>query len=131
MLEEIIMMPFRMLMFFMFFALAVIGIVMFGQWCMVQNEAQFIASSMGKWGGYTEQAAQSLQDFSQRINAHATVQVSSVGPVPWGQAVQAKVSVPFKFRLGNINVGTYTLTGTGQSVSSYLGNYNGVSYFSP
>jgi len=134
MLDKMIMLPFSMLLIFMFVFFGVTGTVMFGQWCMVQNQAQYIAASMGKWGGYTAEAENSVDEFANEINCprnRIEVQVSSVGPVPWGRMVWAKVSVPFEFKVGEYNVGTYRLTGYGRSVSTYLeGAYN-VTYISP
>ncbi|MGB9825757.1 MAG: hypothetical protein ACPLRU_03700 [Desulfofundulus sp.] len=134
MLDKVLMIPFSMFMIFMFAFFAVTGIGMFSQWCMVQNEAQFVAASMGKWGGYTADAENSVREFASRINcprSQIRVEVSAVGPVPWGKGVWAKVSVPFRFKVGKYDVGTYTLTGLGRSVSTYLeGAYN-VSYVSP
>ncbi|OPY63680.1 MAG: hypothetical protein A4E56_00403 [Pelotomaculum sp. PtaU1.Bin065] len=133
MLEKVIMLPFSMFLIFLFAFIAVIGVTMFGQLCSIQNEAQFLAMSMGKWGGYTEQAEESLADFAEQINrdvSSMSVQISEDGPVAWGKPVTAKLIVPFEFHLGSYNVGTYQLTGTGKSVSSYLGGYD-VDYVSP
>jgi hypothetical protein len=133
MLDKVIMLPFSIFLIFLFVFLGVIGIVMFGQWAQVQNEAQFLATSMGKWGGYTEQAEQSVQDFAQQVRrprSDIAVRVSEIGPAPWGKPMWVRVTVPFDFRLGNYNVGTYQLTGLGRSLSSYLGGYN-VDYVSP
>lgn len=134
MLDKAIMLPFSMIMIFMFAFFAVVGITMFGQWCMVQNQAQFIAASMGKWGGYTADADRTIDEFARKINcprSQITVQVSDVGPVPWGKGVWARLSVPFRFKVGKYDVGTYTLTGLGRSVSTYLEGAYSVSYISP
>ncbi|AEG14442.1 hypothetical protein Desku_0842 [Desulfofundulus kuznetsovii DSM 6115] len=134
MLDKVIMLPFSMFVIFLFAFTGVVGVVMFGQWCMVQNQAQMVATSMGKWGGYTAEAESAVNEFANQINcprSQVKVQVSDTGPVPWGKTVWARVSVPFQFRVGQLNIGTYTLPGYGQSVSTYLpGAYN-VSYISP
>lgn len=134
MLDKVIMLPFSLVVIFMFAFFSVTGMALFGQWFMVQSQAQFVASSMGKWGGYTSEAQQAMNDFASRINvprSQISVQVSDVGPVPWGKQVWARVTVPFKFQVGQYNVGTYSLSGLGRSVSTYLkGAYN-VSYVSP
>lgn len=134
MLDKIIMLPFSMFIFFLFAFLSVIGVIMFGQWTMVQNEAQFVASSMGKWGGYTSHAEDIVDRFADKVNLSRNkikVDVSDVGPIPWGQPIEARITVPFNFELGDYKVGTYNLTGVGHSVSSNLGAYSGISYIHP
>jgi hypothetical protein len=133
MLDKVIMLTFSMFMIFLFAFISVTGVGMFTQWCQVQDEAQYIATSMGKWGGYTSQAAQSVQTFSQGINcpqSKITVQVSSAGPINFGGSLWARITVPFDFTVGEYKIGTYNITGLGKSVSSYLGGYN-VTYISP
>ncbi|MGB9859997.1 MAG: hypothetical protein ACPLQP_08705, partial [Moorellaceae bacterium] len=123
MLDKVLVFPFTLFVIFLFAFFAVIGVVMFGQWTQVQNEAQMVAVSMGKWGGYTDEAEKAVQDFCSKLNvsrSQVRVQVSSPGPVSWGKTVWARVSVPFQFKLGSYSVGTYTLTGKGYSVSTYL-----------
>lgn len=135
MLDKVIMLPFSMFIIFLFAFMGVMGVSMFGQWCMVQNESQFIASSMGKWGGYTQDANDALGEFATKINCprgNINVTLSNTQPAPWGKPVFARLTVPFKFKVGSYNVGTYNLSGLGQSVSAYLpGAYSGVSYVSP
>lgn len=134
MLDKVIMLPFSMFIFFLFAFFAAIGVIMFGQWCMVQNEAQFVAASMGKWGGYTEDADEVIDNLADRLNLsrhEIKVQVSDIGPVPWGQPVEARVTVPFNFKLGEYEVGRYELTGVGHAVSSYLEGAYSVSYIYP
>lgn len=135
MLDKVIMVPFALFLVFLFAFFAVTGVGMFGQWVAVQNQAQFVASSMGKWGGYTAEADRAVDEFARRINVpreRIEVRVSNTAPVPWGTPVWARITVPFDFRVGQYEVGTYSLTGVGQSVSSYLpGAYSGVEYTSP
>lgn len=135
MLDKVIMLPFSMFIFFLFAFFAVTGVIMFGKWCMVQNEAQFIASSMGKWGGYTADADDVVDNLADRTNLSRNqikVQVSDIGPISWGQPIEAKLTVPFDFKLGRYKVGKYQLTGVGHSVSSRLeGAYGGINYVRP
>lgn len=135
MLEKVIMFPFTLFVTFLFAFFGVVGVVMFGQWSMVQNEAQMVAVSMGKWGGYTRETESAVADFCQKINvprSKVKVEVGpSAGPVMWGKTVWAKVSVPFEFKIGEYSVGTYTLTGKGYSVSTYLPGAYQVSYVYP
>lgn len=134
MLDRVLMFSFTMFFIFLFAFFAVMGVIMFGQWCMVQNEAQAVAVSMGKWGGYTQEAENTVSGFAMRINvprSQIKVEVSDVGPAPWGKTVWARVSVPFDFRVGQYRVGTYTLTGLGYSVSTYLPGAYQVSYIRP
>lgn len=134
MLDKVIMLPFSIFIIFLFAFMAVMGICMFSQWCMVQNESQFIASSMGKWGGYTQEADEALSEFADRINCpenSMTVTLSNTNPVAWGKPVYARLTVPFEFKVGNYNLGTYNLTGYGQSVSTYLPGAYHVTYVSP
>lgn len=133
-LDKVLMFPFTLFVIFLFAFFAVVGVVMFGQWSMVQNEAQMVAVSMGKWGGYTDEAEKGVQDFCAKLNvsrSQVKVEVSNKGPVPWGKTVWAEISVPFQFRLGSYNVGTYTLTGKGYSVSTYLPGAYQVTYITP
>lgn len=134
MLDKVIMLPFSIFLILMFVFMGITGIAMFGQWLEVQNLAQHVAMSMGKWGGYTVQADNSIDEFASKINcprSRIRVEVSNAYPVPWGQPVWARITVPFEFRVGEIYVGTYELTGVGRSVSSYLqGAYN-VTYTYP
>jgi len=125
--------PFAFFLIFAFAVMAIMGMAMIHHWAAVQSEAQAVASSMGKWGGYTDQANQLLTGFAQEMDisvSDITVQVSDIGPIPYGQGISVQLSVPFDFKLGNWNVGTFDLKGIGQSVSSYLGGYN-VSYVYP
>ncbi len=114
---------------------AAVGIIMFGQWCAVQNQAQFVAESMGKWGGYTTDADRAMREFADRINVSKSridIEVSNVYPVPWGTPVWVRLYVPFNFSVGNVNVGRYTLEGVGRSVSSYMpGSGYSASYVYP
>lgn len=134
MLDKVIMLPFTMFIIFLFAFFAVTGMAMFTQWNMVQNQAQFVASSMGKWGGYTAQAENTVRAFADRIGLSrddVDVEVSSRGPVSWGTPVWARITIPFEFKVGKYTVGTYDISGLGRSVSSYLPGGYGVSYASP
>lgn len=106
-----------------------------GEWYALQNEAQFLAQSQGKYGGYTTEANTELQNFvaDRRLDrSRLTVQVSAPGaPVPWGTPVRATVTYNFPYRLGRWVSFDVPVTGRGRAVSTYLrGAYN-VSYTSP
>lgn len=109
---------------------------MLGQWYALQNQAQFLASSQGKYGGYTTIADSSLDRFIRDFNmdpAKMNVDVSAPrGPVSYGTVVTAEITYPFEFKVGNaFTPFTVPLTGRGRSVSTYLpGTYN-VSYTAP
>lgn len=134
MLDKVILLSFIMFMIFLFAFMAVAGLGMFTQWGVVQNQAQFVAASMGKWGGYTAETGRTVAELARSLHLarnDVNVQVSSTGPIPWGAPVWAKLSVPFKFKVGRYNVGTFQLSGLGRSVSAYMpGAYN-VRYVSP
>lgn len=134
MLDKVIMLMFAMFLLFLFAFFAVMGVGMFVRWGAVQNQAQFVAASMGKWGGYTQEAENSVREFASRMNLsrhEVRVEVSNVQPVPWGTRVWARLTVPFDFAVGRYRVGTYRLTGQGEAVSSYLPGAYQASYVSP
>jgi len=133
-LEKVVAFLFILFFFLALTFVAAVGVTMFVQWGAVQNQAQFVAASMGRWGGYTQEAENAVQEFASRIKLprHAVrVEVSDPGPVPFGQPVWARITVPFEFRVGPFDVGTYDLTGLGRSVSSYLPGAYQVGYVSP
>jgi hypothetical protein len=111
-------------------------IAMLGQWYMLQNQTQFIALSMGKYGGYTSEADRSMAEFISEKNLdpqRLDVEVSAIGPVHWGEPLS--VTVRYRYLLGErffpqpIEV---PLTTKGRAVSSYLpGLFAGVSYQQP
>jgi len=109
---------------------------MIGQWYAIQNQAQFLAESQGKYGGYTTIANNSLNGFISDFNLDRSklqVNVSAPGgPVSYGSVVEAEIVYPFEFKLGNsftpFNV---PLTGRGRSVSTYLPNTYNVTYTAP
>ena len=110
-----------------------IGLV--GQWYIIQNEAQFLAHSQGKYGGYTQEANNELQTFVAEKGLdrdRLSVQVSAPGaPVPWGTPVHAKITYNFPYRLGQWVNFDVPISGQGRAVSTYLrGAYN-VSYTYP
>lgn len=134
MLEKIVSFMFMMFFLFAFAFVASIGVALFVQWGAVQNQAQFVAASMGRWGGYTQEAENAVREFAARVKLPryaVRVEVSDPGPVPFGQPVWARITVPFEFRVGPFDVGTYDLTGLGRSVSSYLPGAYQVAYVSP
>lgn len=136
MLERVIS-AFGAFFFIIGFALsAALFIGMMGQWYALQNQAQFIAASEGKYGGYTVEAQNSLDRFISDFKldrSKVTVEVSAPdAPVPWGTPVWAKVTHTFTFKVGGLVLPfTIPITGVGRSVSTYLpGAYN-VVYCSP
>ncbi|ABO49482.1 conserved hypothetical protein [Desulforamulus reducens MI-1] len=108
---------------------------MMTRWFMVQNQAQFIAKSMGKYGGYTTSADQSLQEFASELkanNSNLNVQVSATSSVHWGTVVTSKITYTYRFAIGSYMPGfNVPLTGKGRSVSTYLEGLYSVSYTSP
>ncbi|MBC7106261.1 MAG: hypothetical protein H5T97_09995 [Firmicutes bacterium] len=134
MLDKIVSFIFMVFFLFAFAFVAVLGVAMFVQWGAVQNQAQFVAASMGRWGGYTQEAENAVRDFAARLNlprSAVRVEVSDVGPAPFGTPVWAKIRVPYRFEIGPFKIGTYDLAGMGRSVSSYLPGAYQVGYVSP
>lgn len=112
-------------------------LVMLNQAYAVQNQAQFLATAQGKYGGYTVEADNTLKDFVNEFNikpGDIDVTVSAPNnPVPWGTPVGAEITTYFHFKVGEvIDLKTpIAITGRGRSVSSYEpGNYS-VTYMSP
>lgn len=109
---------------------------MMSQWYALQDEAQFLAASQGKYGGYTVEANNQLREFINNFKldrSKLTVKVSAPNaPRPWGQTVTATITYLFEFKVGRfITPFTVPLTGRGASVSTYIpGTYN-VAYTSP
>ncbi|MBM7854948.1 hypothetical protein JOC37_001328 [Desulfohalotomaculum tongense] len=126
---------------FLFLCFVVAGGMFIGmvtQWNAVQNEAQYIARSMGKYGGYTTEADEDLRKFTKELNIapdDIDVEIEPVSaPVDWGTTVTAKITRKFHFKVGEfIDIKTpIPLVGKGRSVSTYLdGAYSGISYCYP
>lgn len=100
-----------------------------GLWFAFQNEADFLAKSQGKYGGYTTEANAELGRFiaEKRLDrSRLTVQVSAPGgPVWWGSPVRATVSYNFPFKLGRWAAINVPLTAYGRAVSAYVpGSYS-------
>jgi hypothetical protein len=106
-----------------------------GQWYALQNEADFLAKSQGKYGGYTAEANAELAQFIAERNLDRTrleVRVSAPGgPVFWGVPVKASVTYRFPFKLGRWVSFDVPVTGTGWSVSTYAPGAYGVTYTWP
>ncbi|MCF8010902.1 MAG: hypothetical protein K9L17_08325 [Clostridiales bacterium] len=118
--------------------LSAFTIGMIGQWYMIQNQAQFLASSQAKYGGYTLQAERSLNQFIDDLNldkSRLDIDISapaSKAPVVYSKVVKAKITYNFKFGIGNwFQPFTVPLTGRGRAVSTYLPNTYSVVYTSP
>ena len=106
-----------------------------GQWYALQNEADFLAKSQGKYGGSTWEANAELNRFIAERNldrSRLTVQVSaSGGPVYWGTPVRAEMTYRFPFRLGQWFSFDVPVTGAGRSVSAYAPGAYSVTYTWP
>lgn len=111
---------------------------MLSQVYILQDEAQFLARSYGKYGGHTTEANQQLNQFIQNRNLdRSRIESISVSPSGggggyWGTPIQATIKYNFPFGVGSL-VPTFDvpLTCTGHSVSTYLeGAYN-VTYTNP
>lgn len=118
------------------FIAGAMALEMMSKWFIVHNQAQFIARSMGKYGGYTTEADKNLKEFASEIKADSSnldVQVSPAGsPVPWGTVVTCRVKYTYRFAIGAYIPGfDVPLTGRGRSVSTYLDGAYSVSYTSP
>lgn len=126
MLGDVIMFSFTMFLIFLFTIFAVTGMAMFNQWAMVQHQAQFVASSVAKWGQVTSEVEQSITSFANDLKIPRNrVKVTTSGGGPYGQGVTAEVTIPFEFKVGKYRVGTYDLTGKGRAVSVYIpGGYD-------
>lgn len=135
MLAKVLVLPFLLFFLLLFAFAAVAGVTTFVAWGAVQNQAQFVAASMGRWGGYTQEAENAVRDFASRMNlsrGQVRVEVSNVQPVSFGTPVWARITVPYDFRVGgNWHIKTVDLTGLGRSVSSYLPGAYQASYVSP
>jgi len=109
---------------------------MIGQWYSLQNQAQFLAASQGKYGGYTTVADDALQEYISDYNldrSRLDVSVSApYGPVSYGTAVTTEITYQFEFGAGNwFTPFTVDLTGRGRSVSTYLPGTYSVTYTAP
>ena len=118
---------------FAFCATLFIGLT--GEWHAIQNEAQFLAQSQSKYGGYTPEANTELREFiaDRRIDrTRLSVYASASGaPVAWGTPVHATITYNFPYKLGKWVDFDVPITGQGRAVSTYLpGAYN-VSYTHP
>lgn len=117
------------------FIAGALALLMMSKWFMVHNEAQFIARSMGKYGGYTTEADRNLKEFAREINADKSnfdAQVSACSPVSWGTVVTSEIRYTYRFAVGEYIPGfDVPLTGRGRSVSTYLDGAYNVSYTSP
>lgn len=104
----------------------------------LQNEAQFLAESQAKYGGYTVEANNHLMQFvaEEKIDtSKLKVSVSAPNaPVEWGTPVRADLQYNYVFKVGSfVELPTpIPLRGRGRAVSTYLeGAYAGVAYTSP
>lgn len=106
-----------------------------GFWYAVQDEAQFLARSQGKYGGYTQEANNELVTFinDRRLDrGRLRVVVSSPGaPSPWGTPVHATIEYSFPFQVGQLISFDVPIKGAGRSVSTYLPGAYSVAYMHP
>ena len=106
-------------------------------WYAVQNMAQFVAVSQGKYGGYIIETDNAIKKFAEDMNIDPSkihVNVSAPNdPVPWGTPVWAELNVDYAFKIGNVIEFPLSkpLKGIGRAMSSYEpGNYS-VTYTYP
>lgn len=122
-----------MMMFFLIIAVVFGGtemVTMVSTEFSVQSEAQTVAMSEGKYGGYTDfeksSVGQYIDDYCQNNgldSAQAAVGVSAAGAAAaYGTEVTSIVTVPFRFmQVGKFMPGSVVyLTGKGRSISSYI-----------
>lgn len=107
------------------------------QWNSLNAEAQFIASSIGKYGGYTDVANNSLSEFCSGVKLDPSklgVTVSnSTSQARYGTPVWSEVSYPYNIKLGGHNVMVTRIKTRGWSVSKYIPGapIQGVNYIRP
>lgn len=107
------------------------------QWYSLTTEAQFIASSIGKYGGYTDIANNSLQSFCSNVKLNQQqlgVTVSNTTSVaPNGSPVWAEVSYPYNIKIAGHDVLVAKIKTRCWSVSKYLPEepIQSVSYMNP
>lgn len=136
MLDKVIALIGAVFVLMLFVMSAAVFLGMMSSWYALQDEAQFLAASQGRYGGYTVEADNQLRQFVQNFKLNpgdVRVQVSAPNaPRPWGQTVTASITYPFQFKVGRFFTPfTVPLTGRGASVSTYIpGTYN-VQYTSP
>lgn len=103
---------------------AMLAMGMINQWGMLHAEAAYIASTMGKYGGYTDIAAGSLSAFCSETGmdeSKITKQVSARGPVMRGTVMWVKLSYPFQFKIYPSLPGfTVPISAKAYAVSNYL-----------
>lgn len=124
---------------FVIIALAMVGalvIGMVGTHDALQNQAQYLAVSQAKYGGYTTEADKSLDEFIEDVGLkrdRLEVEVSAPNhPVPWGTPVYAKVKYYYGFEVGDIVITLpQPLVAEGRAVSTYMPNTYNVVYTSP
>lgn len=125
MLENVVTFPFLLFFIFLFVFFAITGMAMFNQWAMVQNQAQFVALSVAKWGIYTNEAEFSVKDFADQLKLPRSAIKVNTTSGSYGQSIIADVTVPFNFKVGKYSVGKFDLKGVGRAVSSYIpGTYS-------
>ena len=120
MLENVITFPFIMFIILLFAFFAVTGMAMFNQWAMVQNQAQFVAVSVAKWGIYTNEAEASINNFANQLNLPRSAIKVNTTSGSYGQGIIADVTVPFNFKVGKYSAGLFDIKGMGRAVSTYM-----------
>jgi len=103
---------------------AMMAMGMINQWSMLHAEAAYIASTMAKFGGYTDVAASSLSSFCSETGmdeSKITKQVSARGPVMRGTVMWVRLSYPFEFKICPSLPGfTVPISAKAYGVSNYL-----------
>lgn len=102
----------------------------------LQDEADFIAETQGKYGGYTTVAHEHLLEFTRDRNfdiSKMEVEVSAPDePVPWGTPVSTTIRYQHQVKVGNLITPFYVeLIGEGWDVSRYVEGKYAVTYMSP
>jgi len=127
-----------LLVYILFAATVMVGA--FYQWYNLQNQAHFIAQHMSKYGGYTAETEQVLQEFctTHKIDrSKLTIQVqpsASSAPAVYGEPVSVRLSYPFRVKLetgiGLENLFEIDLTAWAPGVSTYIQAMNPGQYIS-
>lgn len=136
MLHKVIMTIFSFIAFVFGAVFTVALVATLFKWYFLQNQANFIANSQGKYGGYTTSAHQQLIDFTREKGfdlSRMEIEVSAPDePAPWGTPVSATIKYIHPVKLGNlITPVDVELVAEGWDVSRYIKGKYEVTYTSP